>query len=190
VKSKLAIAILALVLGAGAGAWLVKFYRPGAPKPQPNTAEAAEAPARFYAAAWRSDWIDIPLAAKGDPHHGDELEYKVRMKAGEALVYAWKVEGGGDAPSLNYDFHGEIPPPPGAAEGPAITYKMGSELSSNGALVAPVTGVHGWELQNVSPKPVVVKLKLAGFYELVPPGDYGNEAGLEANVPGGWSKTP
>jgi hypothetical protein len=27
---------------------------------------------------------------------------------------------------------------------------------------------------------VVVKLKLSGFYELVPPGQYGNEAGIVA----------
>jgi hypothetical protein len=195
-KSRLAVAALALVLvlTLWVGVHLGGHSLPNAPAPQPGTVATApvsppaSAPAQFYAAAYRSDWVDIPLAAKGDPHHGDELEYKVRMKAGDSLVFSWKAEGGGDAPSLNYDFHGETPPPAGASEGREITYKQASGLSSNGVLIAPVNGAHGWELQNLSAKPVTVKLKLAGFYELVPPGDFGNEAGLEANVPGGYSK--
>ena len=32
-------------------------------------------------------------------------------------------------------------------------------------------------------QPVVVHLKLSGFYELVPPGEYGNQAGIVANAP-------
>jgi hypothetical protein len=39
--------------------------------------------------------------------------------------------------------------------------------------------VHGWYLQNQSVKPVVVTLEVSGFYELVPPGESGNMAGIE-----------
>ncbi len=49
---------------------------------------------------------------------------------------------------------------------------------SNGVLIAPIDGVHGWYLQNQSTQRVVMHLKLSGFYELVKPGEYGNEAGI------------
>ena len=39
-----------------------------------------------------------------------------------------------------------------------------------GSLIAPIDGVHGWYLQNQGVKKAVVTLRLAGFYELVPPG--------------------
>jgi hypothetical protein len=48
-------------------------------------------------------------------------------------------------------------------------------------IVAPFEGVFGWYLQNQSEKPVVVHLKISGFYDLVPAGEYGNDAGIEAN---------
>jgi hypothetical protein len=47
-------------------------------------------------------------------------------------------------------------------------------------LVAPFDGIFGWYLQNQSEAPVTIKLDLAGFYQLIPPGEYGNEAGIKA----------
>ena len=41
----------------------------------------------------------------------------------------------------------------------------------------------GWYLQNQSEKPAVVRLKISSFDDLVPPGEYGNEAGIEADKP-------
>ena len=55
--------------------------------------------------------------------------------------------------------------------------------SANGALTAPFDGIHGWYFQNQSLNHVIVKVKLAGFYELIPPGEAGNEARIIANVP-------
>jgi hypothetical protein len=66
-----------------------------------------------------------------------------------------------------------------------VEYKQATGRKQNGTLVAPIPGVHGWYLQNSSSKPVVVRLKLSGFYELVPIGEYGNEAAIFANKPGG-----
>ena len=37
--------------------------------------------------------------------------------------------------------------------------------------------------RNQSINPVVVRVKISGFYELIPRGDIGNEAGIIANVP-------
>jgi hypothetical protein len=64
-----------------------------------------------------------------------------------------------------------------------VEYLQATGTSSNGMLIAPMEGVHGWYFQNQSVGPVTVHLKLSGFYELVPPGEYGNEARIEANKP-------
>ena len=36
-----------------------------------------------------------------------------------------------------------------------------------GTLVAPFTGIHGWYLRNDGEEAIVVRLKVAGFYELL-----------------------
>lgn len=157
------------------------LYRLGTPQPK-TTVVAAPAgpsqPAHYYPAPYRSHVVEIPLAAGGDPRRKDELEYKVQMRAGDSLVYAWSVEGP-KPEEFYYDFHGETPAP-GGGEGKVIEYRQTTGTSSNGSLVAPIPGVHGWYLQNQSARPVVVKLRISGFYDLVPPGAYGNEAGIEA----------
>jgi hypothetical protein len=63
------------------------------------------------------------------------------------------------------------------------TYKKATGTSQNGALTAPFDGIHGWYFQNQSINPVVVRVKISGFYELIPPGEAGNEAKVGANVP-------
>jgi len=130
---------------------------------------------RFYASEFRSDTIEIPLR----PEDGD-LEYKVKMKPGATLTYSWNVTGDEEHPDwFYYDFHGETRPTPPGERPTVIEYRQMTGLNSNGALVAPFEGVHGWYFQNQSDKPVVVHLKLSGFYELIPPGEYGNEAKIE-----------
>ncbi len=130
---------------------------------------------QYFPAAFRSDVIDIPLAASGNEDRNDELEYKVRMKAGEVVVYSWTVEGLTDPEEFYYDFHSESTPAPGQV----VEYRQMMGADSNGALTAPFEGVHGWYFQNQSVKPVTVHLKLSGFYQLVPPGEYGNLSGIE-----------
>ncbi len=145
----------------------------GAPSP-------AAATTRYYPAAYRTDAIDIPLqSAEKDPQ-GSELEYKVRMKAGDSLVYSWTVTGLTNPEEFYYDFHGETPAGPGVPEAKVVEYRQATGDRSNGVLIAPIQGVHGWYLQNQSVGRVVVHLKLSGFYELVPPGAYGNQAGVKA----------
>jgi hypothetical protein len=152
---------------------------PTAAAPAMNTAEAA----RYYEGGYRSDFVDIPLAASGSPTRGEELEYKVHMKPGATLTYSWTTAGVTNPEEFYYDFHGEAPPKGGAGEGTVVEYRQATGLQSHGTLVAPFEGVFGWYLQNQSEKPVVVHLKISGFYDLVPPGEYGNDAGIEANKP-------
>jgi hypothetical protein len=154
--------------GLGAATGLMGLSAAPEAKSAPAVATQAGAPAvlaREYPAAFRSDTIDIPL--KGADEQGSELEYKVRMKPGATLVYSWSV----DAPpeEFYYDFHSQQLPSPGPKE-VVISHKSGIGVGGNGALVAPFEGIHGWYLQNQSLKPVVVHLKLSGFYELLPNG--------------------
>jgi hypothetical protein len=148
----------------------------------PEVVSVAAAPAepnattRFYGSPFRSDTIEITLPAD----EKNELEYKVKMRPGETLTYSWTVTGDEAHPEwFYYDFHGESRPNAPDAKATVMEYKQSTGLASSGALVAPFEGVHGWYFQNQSDKPLVVHLKLSGFYELIPPGEYGNEAKIE-----------
>lgn len=141
------------------------------------------ATANFYARAYRTDTIDIPLTSAETNEQKSELEYKVAMKAGDGLVFSWTVSGLTNPEEFYYDFHGETPVGPGEPVAKVVEYKQATGLQSNGILVAPLSGIHGWYLQNQSVGPVVVHLKLSGFYDLVPPGQYGNLAGVKAYPP-------
>lgn len=135
---------------------------------------------RDYPAPYRSDRIDIRLAAAGAAQGGDELEYKVRMKAGDSFVYSWSAPDVENPEEFYYDFHGETPAPDANTKATVVEYRQATGKSANGVLVAPISGVHGWYLQNQSVKPVIVHVKLSGFYELIPPGEYGNQTGIKA----------
>ena len=107
----------------------------------------------FYPTEYRTDTVKIPLGPDG------EIEYKVAMKAGESMVYSWSV----DRESVYYDFHGEPTNDPKHA----VRYREEQEnTKGNGAFVAPFEGIHGWFWLNLSGKPIVVTLKMSGFYQL------------------------
>lgn len=126
-----------------------------------ETKAAADAPpepasaknAWFYDTEFRSDTVKIRLGPDG------ELEYKVAMKPGAALVYSWAVDQG----TVYYDFHGE----PFSDPKHATRYREEQEnTKSNGSFVAPFDGIHGWFWLNLTGKPQVITLKMSGFYEL------------------------
>lgn len=132
--------------------------------------------ARDYPTAFRTDIIDIPIAdfESGRPY---ELEYKVRQKKGATLVYSWTVSGAAKPEDFYSEFHGHT-----VSADKTMTvadYRKASGLAANGSLVAPFDGVHGWYFQNSAPGPVVVHLRVSGFYDLIPPGQVGNEARIE-----------
>lgn len=102
---------------------------------------------------------------------GDNFEYKVRMKAGDVLVYSWKSDG-----LYEYDFHGESDKDPEHA----ISYKAGMGQEMHGSLIAPYTGIHGWYWNNKSDKLNGIRLKMAGTYELID--DFSDPDELEAQM--------
>jgi hypothetical protein len=144
----------------------------------PATAGATPHSSTSYARPFRSDVVEVPLKASGDPGRGDEVEYKVHLMEGASYVYSWERTGIANPEEFYTEFHGHT-----LDQGKAITvayYRKAASASDNGVLTAPFDGVHGWFFQNQSEKPVTVHLRIAGFYDLVPAGQPGNETGLQA----------
>jgi hypothetical protein len=114
---------------------------------------------REYQADYRNDVIEIPLDAFG------ELEYKLGLNAGDSIVYQWDAAGL-EKPELLYaEFHGHTEPVNNV--GDLMFYRKANGATERGVLTAPFTGIHGWYLKNEAEKPIVVRLKVAGFYELL-----------------------
>ena len=122
-----------------------------------------EALSRTYPAGYRTDVIDVPIQG--------ELEYMVRMGAGGTLVYSWEVPGVGNPESFYTEFHGHTEAAPGkegAHAGDLMFYEKAAGSKASGSLIAPWQGIHGWYWQNKSGAPVTVRLRMSGFYELIP----------------------
>jgi hypothetical protein len=118
-----------------------------------------EAASRIYPAGYRTDVIDVPIQG--------ELEYMVRMSAGGTMVYSWEVPGVGDPQLFYTEFHGHTEAAPGQP-GDLMFYEKAAGSKASGSLIAPWLGIHGWYWQNKSGAPVTVRLRMSGFYELIP----------------------
>jgi hypothetical protein len=114
---------------------------------------------REYATDYRTDVIDIALEGKG------ELEYKLGINQGDSIVYQWDAVDLEDAKLLYAEFHGHTEPVNGA--GDLMFYRKATGATERGVLTAPFTGIHGWYLRNDGERPIVVRLKVAGFYEVL-----------------------
>ena len=117
--------------------------------------------ARSFPTAFRTDTVDIPIRG----NDGD-LEYKIGMKAGDTVVYSWEVMQTIMPEELYTEFHGHTEPVGGT--GTLMYYRKATGTKDNGTLTAPFEGIHGWYLQNQSERPVVVRLRMAGFYTVIP----------------------
>jgi hypothetical protein len=114
---------------------------------------------REYSAAYRTDEIDIPLGPFG------ELEYKLGLDEGDSIVYQWDAVDLEDSEMLYAEFHGHTEPVNNV--GDLMYYRKAAGATERGTLVAPFSGIHGWYLRNDGERPIVVRLKVAGFYELL-----------------------
>lgn len=128
---------------------------------------SAQAAAVTHAAPtpFRTDVLEIKLTAGGGGT-GSEIERKVWMEPGQAFVYAWEADG-----EVYSDFHGETLPKPKLT---VMTYRVedplagGAAKAANGSFIAPMAGFHGWFFRNMEGRPVTIRVRLAGFYELRP----------------------
>lgn len=112
-------------------------------------------------ASYRSDTIDIPLAAN------DALEYMLVMNHGNAVSYNWAANNLQDAEKLLVEFHGHTIRTTDAP-GDLMFYNQARVDSFQGYLVAPFNGIHGWYFANESDRDITITLNLSGFYELEP----------------------
>ena len=151
--------------------------------PDDKAADAgAVARAREYDIPFRSDVVEIPLGGFLDGADKSQLEYKVRMAKDATLTYAWEVTGLTNPRDFQFDQHGHTLAK--AGEGMTVaSYRKGYGLKQQGALSSPFDGIQGWQFTNLGDGRAMVRLRLAGFYELIPAGQAGNEAGVVANVP-------
>ena len=165
-------------LGLGKVTGLSRLWAPDEKKVEGGAVSLAHE----YGIPFRTDVVEIPLGGFLDGADKSELEYKVRMKKDATLIYSWEVVGAADPRDFHFDQHGHTTPAAGQPMTVA-TYKQAFGLKQQGALIAPFDGIQGWQFSNSSEARVVVRLRLAGFYELIPGGQPGNEAGVVANVP-------
>ncbi len=158
-------------------AWTAFFAAALAPAGRRPAGEDAPGPSGAWPtsqpAAFRTHTVEIKLAPS--EKEGSDIEYKVAMKPGAGLVYSWTAP---EAPATELwsDFHGHTVE--AGKTRTVLTYRQEMTNVANGSFTAPFEGVHGWYLQNQSLKPVTVKLTVSGFYDLIPPGQVGNEGGV------------
>ena len=124
-----------------------------------NEMPLADGVFREYTTDYRTDVIDIPLGPL------EELEYKLGLNEGDSIVYQWDAADLKDPEMLYAEFHGHTPPVNNV--GDLMFYRKATGATERGTLVAPFTGIHGWYLRNDGDEPIVVRLKVAGFYELL-----------------------
>ena len=148
------------VIGGAAGLLLAD----GAAVAQPEWKEIPlkEGTYRQSQATHRTDTVDIPVRP-----NGGEIEYMVKMRQGDSMVYSWRAVEIAAPDRLTSEFHGHTDRAPGTT-GTLIFYRKATGASENGSLTAPFDGIHGWYLKNDTDRPVVVRLTLAGFYEVIP----------------------
>lgn len=167
-------------LGLGRLAGLDKLASAAPVVPAATRAAPAQ---RSETQPFRTLELEFALQPGGDFDGKDEVEYKVAMEPGQAILYRWEVvEPVGDD-AFYTDFHGHTVTP-GKAPVSATSYREGMGAHDQGSLSAAFKGVHGWYFQNQSEQPVHVKLRVTGYFSLVPAGEPGNEAGLQARVSG------
>jgi hypothetical protein len=124
-----------------------------------NEMPLADGVFREYSADYRTDVIEIPLGPL------EELEYKLGLNEGDSIVYQWDAVDLKDPEMLYAEFHGHTPPVNNV--GDLMFYRKATGGTERGTLIAPFTGIHGWYLRNDAEAPIVVRLKVAGFYELL-----------------------
>lgn len=126
----------------------------------------------------QSHIVEIPLGAAEWKEAA--VEYKVTMKPGQSIFYRWSatnLDGTPITTPLEVDQHGHNVAAEGEAE-TVVQYQQTRLLSDQGSLTAPIDGIYGWYFRNHNVDPILLRLEIEGFYELVPPGEPGNEGRL------------
>lgn len=99
----------------------------------------------------RTEQIEIELA----PGAGTEVQSVLAQD--QVIMYQWTSNGG----FVHSDFHGHDP----ADASFWVQYRVNDAgLGDFGSLVAPFDGQHGWYYRNDGPAPVVITLRVSGYF--------------------------
>ena len=109
--------------------------------------------------AYREDEVEIPVPANSD------LEYMLDMKEGYSVSYEWRSTDISNPELLLAEFHGHTVRD-SEEPGNVMFFKQGRGETSNGYLVAPFDGVHGWYFSNETNSDITITLSLSGFYTI------------------------
>lgn len=143
-------------LGTGRMLGLTAIADPQAGAPAPSTevgieyVPTAQGAAAAYAGAFKTEATSFTLG----PY--EWLEYKYQLEKGAGMVFSWTADA-----AVTHEFHGE---PDVGTEKDVISFDKRRLQASNGSLVAPFTGIHGWYWENTTGQPVTIKLSSSGFY--------------------------
>lgn len=119
--------------------------------------------------------VDIPLGAAEWPEAA--LEYKVYMTPGQSVLYRWQALNADGSPvsvPVEVDQHGHDVVEEGVAE-TVVDYRKARLTADHGSMTAPLEGIFGWYFRNHAPDPIIIRLNVEGYYQLIPPGEPGNE---------------
>ncbi len=108
---------------------------------------------------YRADQVDIAVPANSD------LEYMLDMKQGSSVSYEWRSTDISNPELLLAEFHGHTVRD-SEEPGSVMFFKQGRGETSNGYLVAPFDGVHGWYFSNETDSDINISLSLSGFYTI------------------------
>lgn len=113
---------------------------------------------------WTSEALEIEIPPFG------AVEYKAILDQGNAIVFGWETDAG----QVYFDFHAHDA---AFGEGFFTRYEEGEAVRQSGSIVAPYGGEHGWYWQSLEDEPIIVKLKVAGFYQEIVRLDVGTADG-------------
>jgi len=104
--------------------------------------------------------------AKRERNEGGNTEFG-RTGSSTSSVWTRATRSTSGMPSISKtcDVVRGVPRPYRACQQPRRSDVTGD--SEPGTLAAPFTGIHGWYLRNDAEAPIVVRLKVAGFHELL-----------------------
>lgn len=124
----------------------------GEPLPLPNPAVY-----QGHSEPPKSETVTITLPAFG------ETEVKTALVVNQVVLYSWQTDKG----LVYVDYHGHSPD--WTNKEAFVRYQEAKDgiVGASGSLVAPFTGEHGWYWVNLNDFPVVITLKVSGYYDKI-----------------------
>lgn len=111
---------------------------------------------------YQTDQVEIPVPANS------ALEYMLDMTQGHSVSYQWRSTDISNPELLLAEFHGHTVRD-SEEPGDVMIFKESRGDTSDGYLVAPFDGVHGWYFSNETDSDINIALSLSGFYTIPDP---------------------